>query len=147
MRLVWLIALVLLVGAGGWAYTRMERTPPAIRTIATPAFASSSYEHEFNFSDAGTGLRSARVWLDVRGQEYPLAVEEYPGNALLGANLDIERPIKVVVDPKALGLQDGPATLHAEAMDFAWGGNTALASVPLTIDTRPPRASLLTGLT
>ncbi len=147
MRLVWLIVLVLLVGAGGWAYTRMERTPPAIRTITTPAFASSSYEHEFNFSDSGTGLRSARVWLEADGKEYPLASEEFPGNALLGASLDIERPLKVAVDPKALGIPDGTAMLHAEATDFAWVDNTAHVSVPVTIDTKPPRASLLTGLT
>ena len=147
MRLVWLIVLVLLVGAGGWAYTRLERTPPAIRTITTPGYASSSYEHEFTFSDAGTGLRSARVWLEAGGQEYELASETFPGNALLGASLDIERPIKVVVDPKALGVPDGPAQLSAEAHDFAWGDNTAAMSVPLTIDTKPPRVSLLTGLT
>jgi hypothetical protein len=147
MRLVWLIVLVLLVGAGGWAYTRMERTPPVIRTIATPAFASGSYEHEFNFSDAGTGLRSARVWLEADGKVYELANETYPGNALMGANLDIERPLKVTVNPKELGLPDGAATLNAEAQDFSWSGNTSVASVPLTIDTKPPRASLLTGLT
>ncbi len=147
MRLVWLIVLVLLVGAGGWAYTRMERTLPEIRTITTPGFASSTYEHEFTFSDAGTGLRSARVWLEGDGKEYPLASEEFAGNALLGASLDIERPIKVTVDPKALGIPDGPATLHAEAQDFAWVDNIAHSSVPLTIDTKPPRVSLLTGLT
>ena len=147
MRLVWLIVLVLLVGAGGWAYTRFERTPPRIRTITTPAFASGSYEHEFNFSDEGTGLQSARVWLEADGKVYELASETYPGNALLGASLEIERPIKVAVNPKELGIPDGPATLNAEAHDFAWVDNTATISVPLTIDTKPPRASLLTGLT
>ncbi|MEX2205803.1 MAG: M23 family metallopeptidase [Myxococcota bacterium] len=147
MRLVWLIVLVLLVGAGAWVYTRVERTPPQIRTITTPAFASGNYEHEFNFSDAGTGLRSARVWLEADGKEYELASETFPGNALMGANLDIERPLKIALNPKELGLPDGPATLNAAAKDFAWVDNTAVVSVPLTIDTKPPRVSLLTGLT
>jgi len=147
MRLVWLIVLVLLVGAGGWVYTRVERTLPVIRTITTPGFASGSYEHEFNFSDEGTGLRSARVWLEADGKEYELASETFPGNALMGASLDLERPIKIGVNPKELGIPDGPATLNAEARDFAWVDNTALVSLPLTIDTKPPRVSLLTGLT
>ncbi len=147
MRLVWLIVLVLLVGVGGWVYTRVERTPPVIRTITTPAFASGTYEHEFNFSDEGTGLRSARVWLEADGKVYELASEEFPGNALMGASLEIERPLKVSVNPKELGIPDGAATLNAEARDFAWVDNTAVSSIPLTIDTKPPRASLLTGLT
>jgi len=147
MRLVWLIVLVLLVGAGGWAYTRVERTLPLISTRTTPAFANGNYEHEFLFSDEGTGLRSARVWLEADGKEYELASESFPGNALMGASLEIERPIKVVVKPNELGIADGSASLHAEVHDFSWVDNTSEVSIPLTIDTKPPHVSLLTGLT
>jgi len=147
MRIVWLIVLVLLVGGGAWAYTRMERIAPVISTRTTPAFASGDYEHEFRFADVGTGVRSARVWLEVAGKEYELASEVYPGNAILGANLEIERPIEVVVKPKELGVPDGAATLHAEVHDFSWVDNASDVSIPLTIDTKPPHVSLLTGLT
>ena len=67
MRVVWLIILVFVVAGGGWAYTRMERTPPLISTRTTPSFASGDYEHEFRFTDEGTGLRSARIWLESIG--------------------------------------------------------------------------------
>jgi murein DD-endopeptidase MepM/ murein hydrolase activator NlpD len=147
MRIVWLIVLVLLIGAGGWAYTRMERVPPQIATRTTPEFANGEYEHEFRFSDDGTGLSAARVWLEADGRQFALAEENFEGNPLTGAALLIERPIKVVVDPKKLGIPDGPATLHAEARDFSWMENVAEVTVPLTIDTKPPRVNLLTGLT
>ena len=147
MRIVWLIVIVLLVGAGGWVYTRIERVPPLIETRTTPAFANGDYEHEFQFSDQGTGLRSARVWLEAGGKEYELANETFAGNALMGASLEIERPVKVMVKPKELGLADGPASLHAEAHDFSWVDNTSEVTIPLTIDTKPPQVSLLTGLT
>ena len=147
MRIVWLIVLLLLIGGGGWAYTRVERTPPLIGTRTTPEFANGDYEHEFRFSDEGTGLRSARIWLEADGKQYALAEETFDGNALTGAALEFERPIKVVVKPKELGIADGPATLHAEARDFSWVENMSEVTVPLTIDTKPPRVSLLTGLT
>lgn len=147
MRIVWLIVLALLIGGGYWVYTRVERTPPEIGTLTTPAFASQSYEHEFRFSDADTGVRSARVWLEAGGKVYELAREEYPGNPFTGAALDIERPIGVSIDPKALGIPDGDATLYAEVHDFSWLDNSAQVAIPLTVDTKPPRISLLTGLT
>jgi murein DD-endopeptidase MepM/ murein hydrolase activator NlpD len=147
MRIVWLIVLALLIGGGWWTYTRMERTPPQIGTLATPAFASASYEHEFRFSDGETGLRSAHVWLEAGGKVYELAQEEFPGNPFSGASIDIERPVEIAIDPKALGIPDGQATLHAEAHDFSWLDNTAHVAIPLTIDMKPPRVSLLTGLT
>lgn len=147
MRVVRLIVLLLLVAGGYLVYTRVERTPPVISTRAAPAFAGASYEHEFRFSDEGMGLRSAKITLQVGGEEWGLAEEAYPGNPLTGASLDLERPIKVAVNAKELGVPDGPATLRAEASDYSWMSNTSEVSVQLTIDTQPPRASLLTGLT
>jgi murein DD-endopeptidase MepM/ murein hydrolase activator NlpD len=147
MRVVRLIVLLLLVAGGYLVYTRVERTPPVIATRTASAFAGASYEHEFRLSDEGMGLRSAKVTLRVGGEEWGLAEEAYPGNPIQGASLDIERPIKVVVNAKELGIPDGPATLIVEASDFSWMGNKSEVSIPLTIDTQPPRASLLTGLT
>lgn len=147
MRVVWLIVLLLLVAAGGFIYTRIERTLPVIATRTAPAFAGANYEHEFVFSDEGTGLRDAHVWLEADGKVYELANETYPGNLLMGANLDLERPVKVTLKAKDLGIPDGPATLHAEAHDFSWADTVSHISIPLTIDTQPPRVSLLTGLT
>jgi murein DD-endopeptidase MepM/ murein hydrolase activator NlpD len=147
MRIVWLIVLVLLAGAGYFSYTRLERTPPVIGTLGSPAFANKEYHHQFRFSDADSGVRSVHVWLEENNKIVELASESFPGNILTGADLVIERPIEVVVDAKKLGLADGRASLRAETTDFSWLGNTATVSIPLTIDTMPPRGSLLTGLT
>jgi murein DD-endopeptidase MepM/ murein hydrolase activator NlpD len=147
MRIVWLIVLLLVAAGGYYAYTRLEREPPVIGTLATAAFAGSEYRHVFRFNDAGSGVRHARVWLEAGGKTYELANQEYPGNILTGAELSLERQIEVVVKPKELGLGDGRARLMAETSDYAWVPNTAAVEIALTIDTTPPRASLLTGLT
>ncbi|HKC49434.1 MAG TPA: peptidoglycan DD-metalloendopeptidase family protein [Myxococcota bacterium] len=147
MRIVWLIVLLLVVGAGYYAYTRMERVPPVVGTLTSPAFAGSEYHHLFRFNDDGSGVRHVHIWLEAGGKTYELAEQEYPGNALTGAELSLEREIEVVVKSKELGLGDGQARLMAEATDYSWLANTTQVQIPLAIDTTPPRASLLTGLT
>jgi murein DD-endopeptidase MepM/ murein hydrolase activator NlpD len=148
MRIVWLIALLLLGGAGYYAYTRLERTPPLVSTLTTQGFVGASeYHHLFRFKDEGSGVRHAHVWLEAGGKSYELADQEYPGGVLTGAELGLEREIEVVVKAKELGLSDGQASLNAEVTDYAWVANRATVEVPLSIDTTPPRASLETGLT
>jgi len=147
MRIVWLIVLVLVVGAGYYAYTRLERVQPVIGGLNSPAFVGTEYRHVFRFSDKDSGVRHARVWLEAGGKDYELADQEYPGSILTGAELGIERELEIVLKPKELGVADGSATLQAEVSDYAWIPNTTVLQIPLTIDTTPPRASLLTGLT
>src|SRR5258706_549436 len=147
MRIVWLIVLLLVVGAGYYAYTRMERVPPVVGTLTSPAFAGSEYHHLFRFNDDGSGVRHVHIWLEAGGKTYELAEQEYPGNTLTGAELSLEREIEVVVKSKELGLGDGQARLMAEATDYSWLANTTQVQIPLAIDTTPPRAPLLTGLT
>jgi len=119
MRIVWLIVLVLVVGAGYYAYGRLERVQPAIGGLNTPAFVGAEYRHVFRFSDKDSGVRHARVWLEAGGKNYQLADQEYPGSVLTGAELGIERELEVVVKPKELGVPDGSATLQAEVTDYA----------------------------
>ena len=147
MRIVWLIVLVLVVGAGYYAYGRLERVQPVIGGLNSPAFVGLEYRHVFRFSDKDSGVRHARVWLEAGGKNYQLADQEYPGSVLTGAELGIERELEVVLKPRELGVADGSATLQAEVTDYAWLPNTTVLQIPLTIDTTPPRASLLTGLT
>src|SRR5258705_7837211 len=120
MRIVWLIVLLLVVGAGYYAYIRMERVPPVVGTLTSPAFAGAEYHHLFRFNDDGSGVRHVHIWLEAGGKTYELAEQEYPGNTLTGAELSLEREIEVVVKSKELGLGDGQARLIAEATDYSW---------------------------
>jgi hypothetical protein len=147
MRWVWLFLLAVAGALGGYLFTRFEGRPPEIRTAQTEAYVSRDYRHSFEISDAGTGLQQVRIWLDAGGATHTLKDETYEGNLFTGAALDIDRHLEVVIDPKALGLADGAATLHAEARDFSWRGNVAHASAPLILDTQAPRLSVATGLT
>jgi murein DD-endopeptidase MepM/ murein hydrolase activator NlpD len=147
MRLLtWL--LVALAGAiAGYLFTRFEGQAPVIQTSTARAYVSEAYEHQFRVSDEGTGLESIEIWLEAGDKRHDLVASIFPGNLFTGADLSTERILKVSIDPAELGIPDGPAVLSAEAKDFSWGGNLTEISVPLVIDTRPPRISLTTGLT
>ena len=148
MRLVFWILFIGVAGATtGYLFTRFESQPPEISARTSVQWVSTEYRHEIGISDRGTGLESVRVWLESGGVEHELEQKTYDGTLFLGAALNVPDRIEAVIDPLALGLSDGRATLHIEARDYSWGGNVSRESIPLMIDTRTPRIQLETGLT
>jgi hypothetical protein len=105
------------------------------------------HQHEFRVTDEGTGVERIHVWLESDGETIDLADVTYPGNLFTGANLNIQRTVDIVLRPGELGVGDGGARLVAEARDYSWFGNVARVEIPLLIDTKAPRLSVLTGLT
>jgi murein DD-endopeptidase MepM/ murein hydrolase activator NlpD len=128
-------------------FTRFEREPPVLRTRLDRIVLGNEHAHEFRVTDEGSGVERIHVWLESGGRTIDLADVTYPGNLFTGANLDIQRTVDVLLRPEQLGVADGPALLVAEARDYSWFGNVARVEVPLQIDTRAPRLSVLTGLT
>jgi hypothetical protein len=149
MRIVWVLLLVLAGGLGFYLYTRFEARAPTIETSTEQIWLGTGgpHAHAFRISDAGMGVREIVVSLQNGGEPRELVRESFAGNLFTGAVSRAAREIEVRVDPKSLGLKDGPAVLRAEARDFSWRRNHALVEVPLAIDTRPPRLSVQTGLT
>lgn len=148
MRFLWIIVIMLAGSASGYLYTRFEGTPPFIQMRTSEAWiGAGEHRQEIRVSDDGTGIQLLRVWLESGEETYDLIDQTFDGNLFTGANLRLERKIDVTIDPGALGLADGPATLRVEARDFSWRGNVSTAALQLNVDTRPPRISLETGLT
>jgi len=147
VKVFWLVLLAAAGGVGYAYFTILETDPPTITTRSDTVYVGQSYAHEFQIVDTGRGVQSMRVGIQAGYQTKDLVTETYEGSLLNGAKLAIPRRIEVTIEPKALGLEAGNAVLHAEASDFSWNANTAVASVPLVIDPRPPRVSVRTGLT
>lgn len=148
MRLIWILVIALAGAAAGLLLTRMEGDAPTISGRTTEVYVGSKYLQDFNVADDGMGVRSVSAWVEgADGEPRELLDQEYDGNPLLGASLGISRRVEVEFSPAGLGLADGRAILSVEARDFSWRGNVARLDVPLVIDGRPPRLSVLTGLT
>jgi hypothetical protein len=147
MRAIWILLLVLAGSIAGYMFTRFEREAPVIGTRVDRILLGKEHAHEFRVTDEGSGVERIHVWLESGDEKMDLADVSYPGNLLTGANLNIQRTIDVVLLPEQLGVGDGEALLVAEARDYSWLLNVARVEVPLLIDTRAPRLSVLTGLT
>ncbi|MCS5637964.1 MAG: M23 family metallopeptidase [Myxococcota bacterium] len=149
---IFIAALAGLVVLGILVSQRFEGTPPRLLSseeiVLGPVGATLTIEVE----DADSGPRSLHVRLLDQSGSRTLAQEDYPGGLLAGGDSGGRRQrFELDLDPKALRVPDGRATLVISARDWSWrdgfAGNRTELSIPVVVDTRPPRIELLSGLT
>lgn len=147
MRAVWLLVLVVALGGGYWAWGAFESEPPTIQTLTNMTYVGKEHLQEFTVMDGGRGVETLRVWVQLEDDEVELLSTRYDGTWHSGSDLNIPRRVQVTLDPKTNQLPEGRSTLLAEATDFSFRRNTTRVEIPLLVDTRAPRVTVLTGLT
>lgn len=140
------IALVVL------ASSRLEGEPPRIGLPQEAVLGREVRRVSIDLEDPESGLRSVEVTLEHPGGSRPLESRLFSGSLLAGGAPGSHRQhLEIDLDPAALGLPDGTATLRVTARDWSWrgglSGNTAEATLPLTVDTRAPQIEVESGLT
>jgi len=148
---VLILALIAVVGIGGFAWYRFESEPPGLTAPeAELVIGRAGVKVDLHASDAGSGLRSLHVAVaQPGGAEQVLLDESYPGNLLSGGTRS-EQSAALQLDPAALGAIKGPATLSISVRDWSWrgglAGNEARRDLPLRVDLDPPRIEVTTGI-
>ena len=127
---------------------RLEGEKPAAEIqLASPSLGLSQ-ELTVSFSDSKSGLRDVWIGIAKDGKEYVLVKKDFPGSGFIGGGEVAEESFTILVEPKALGISEGKATLRIVAKDYSWrgrfSGNRTLIEKPVTIDTKPPVISVLT---
>jgi len=133
---------IAVLGAGTWLALRMEGELPTITLLHEVTAFGKSTPWGFVAEDKKSGLRQLRAWVRQGEKTTPLFSEDFPGR---GTH---RREVNLTLDPKALGLADGAATLVVAAQDHSlknFKGNSFFREVPVTIDTEPPRMDLLSS--
>lgn len=143
------VLVILAAAVGGLAFLRCEGAPPEV-SIAGPVWLGKQpRDVTFTAHDEGSGLRRLEVVLETAEGARTLLETRAEGGWLLGTAGEEAGEYSVTLNSQ--GLRDGEATLRVRATDWSWAhvleGNTAEASVPVTIDTKPPRVSIESGLT
>lgn len=134
------IAAVVVLGSGAWLALRMEGELPAITFPKEVSALGRSTAWGFVAEDKKSGLRQVRAWVRQGEKTTALFSEDYPGR---GTN---RREVDLTLNPKALGLADGPATLIVAAQDHSlksFKGNSVFLELPVAIDTEAPRLEIL----
>ncbi len=147
--LVLVVAAAAFVGVG--AYIKFDGQAPAYQFDPDPPeVLGSKTQFTLKLSDRGEGLKSFRLELIQGDASKILAQEAWPGRYLLLGSARAGAEAAVEISPQALGLKDGPATLKLVVRDWSWResfhGNKAEVTRQLTIDTRPPLLSVLSGI-
>jgi murein DD-endopeptidase MepM/ murein hydrolase activator NlpD len=96
---------------------------------------------EITFSDTGSGLRETAVTLTQDNQPRVLSKLEFSGPKTK------RHVVSIPIDPQALKLHDGPATLTVTAADHALWKNSTAVNRLLNVDVIPPQIFLLTPVT
>ncbi len=139
VNLLYLLVLVLLLGAGYYFGPRFEWHAPQIKV--TPDTDSLGLAPiEIDVTDRGTGLKSVSATLNVGGTEHVLASEQFEQPTM-------EKKFTVGLSAKLAGVKEGPAVLRVTARDRSWWrffrGNETVLQRNVTIDITPPSIELI----
>ncbi len=142
---------VLLLGAGALAWIRFEGNAPTVEGPTSLLIGSSS-SVAFDIGDLESGLREIQISVQQADGESVVFERSFPGDLRTGGNaLEIPERIEIEIDPKALGLVHGDASLTVTARDWSWRnsfrGNETQRQIPLEIDLEKPRIQVASGLT
>jgi len=140
--------VVIALAAAGLAVLRCEGAPPSVRAPERIALGRAARSVAVEVEDPGSGVREVAAVLVHPGGEAPLASREFPFRwrlPFVGAQPPVER-VEIAIDPQALGLKEGAATLRISARDHSWrnwlAGNQTRVEVPIALDFHPPRITL-----
>ncbi len=131
----YLVLLAVIIGGAIFVIPRFEWYAPTVNLKLDSDFIGP---RPFNveIKDRGSGLKRVSIVVAEGGSEYPLFEEDYP----MAVN---EKNITIAIDPKKLGIKEGPAAIRITAKDRSWWrffrGNETNVTKNVTIDVTPPR--------
>lgn len=144
-RLVLLGLAIVILAVGGvtlWAGV----TAPAAQLAAPVDVVGRVTPISLAITAGRSGLRSVHVTLEGAKGSTVLAEEELPKTGLLGSGVT-SRTVDAVVDARAAGLEEGPATLVVRTRDWsplsALRGESVALQQQVRVDLTPPAVTVL----
>ena len=136
---LYLIFLALVIGGFIFIFPRFEWHAPTVEMKLDSEFIGLR-PFDVVIKDKGKGLKRVSIGLTNEQGEFPL-IQEYYSLPVM------EKNFAIALDPKKLGIKDGPATIRVTAVDGSyWGffkGNKTTLSKDVKIDVTPPRVEVL----
>ncbi|MCX5826903.1 MAG: M23 family metallopeptidase, partial [Deltaproteobacteria bacterium] len=139
-KIYFISVLTILVCALSWWFfaTIGEMGKPQIQMMQDIRSIGQRTVLEVTFSDSGSGLKNSTITLSQDNQPRILSTLQYKGKKTN------RNAVSIPVDPVALKLHDGPATLTITAEDQAVWKNSASITRMVNVDVVPPQIFLLT---
>ncbi|HEX9666174.1 MAG TPA: M23 family metallopeptidase [Thermodesulfobacteriota bacterium] len=140
-KFFYFIVIVLLVGAMIYVYPEIEWHPPKIDIKLDSDYVGLK-PFDIQIKDKGKGLKKVVISLKDENGESTLVDKGYDSPVK-------EDTITIELDPKKMGIKDGPAELVVSAEDRSrlrfFHGNRANEIKKIKIDLVPPKAEIVSG--
>ncbi len=145
---IFLILILLLIGAGGYGYiTYFEGEKPTINVNNLPDFIGKETKLSFDVADTKSGLRNINIRVIQGDREKEVFSKQYPSVSQSPSTSANKKTIEVDLNPKTLGLKEGKATITIQVRDYSYRdmlkGNLSELSHTVIIDTKPPKINIL----
>ena len=143
-----LIFFFLIVGCGAAAFFLFfEGERPRLSLDSPDAYLGKNSMVEVSAADSKSGLRQLRVKISQGEVVKELYLEQFPRKGFTGVIGEPTKSVKIPFNPAEAGFKDGPALIVLEAHDYSLRGslrgNMTAISKELSIDTTPPKVSIL----
>jgi len=139
--------LFLLIAGAAVFILFFEGEIPVVNLEKSSAFIGKNGSINYSVTDAQSGIHTIFVW-GVQGNEKKMLHSvAYPRNKYTGAIGPSKETKTITFDVQKEGFVDGAMTIIIEATDFSmrgWlGGNKAIATKEVTVDTMPPKIEII----
>ena len=134
------VLIILIAGFGFWFFNSWgELEKPSIQLDQDLTAIGRFKTFNIAFADRKSGLRNSTVTIVQDNQTQALSSLNYVDQVTR------ENNVSITIDPVAIKLHEGPATLYVSATDNSlWKNETTLA-IQVNIDFMPPQIFLLTS--
>ncbi len=145
---LFLVTALAIAGVAGYVFiTYFEGEKPLISGENFPTYIGKDSKIVLTVSDNKSGIRSIEIVLVQKNKEKVLLNKQYQRGSGDVQKATLKEKIALIVNPKQLKLTDGEATLKITATDYSLRsllkGNTSVLTHPVTIDTKPPKVSII----
>lgn len=143
-----LIGIAAVISLAWVVVTKLEGHTPVITAPLESEYIPGKIEIPVVVSDKKSGIRKVFASLVQEGREVTLANITFDENMVEAATGFHEVAFTIKIDAREKGLKDGEALLRIAAWDRSWrkyfSGNVGYIEKEITIDSTPPRISVLT---
>ena len=143
-----MLLILLIAGCGGAAFFLFfEGEKPELTLESPDKYLGRNSLVSVRVADGQSGLRQIRARISQGELAKELYYEEFPRKGFTGRIGESDKGLKIPFNPAESGFKDGPAQIVLEASDYSmrgfFKGNRTTVVRDLTIDTTPPKISIL----
>lgn len=149
--IVVVLGAILIVSAGvGWIVSkRLDLSSPEVKLTPEVTALGAKTTLELGLADRGSGISSVELSITQAGRQVVPFKADYPVRGLRqGTGVNLQN-VFLTLEPRRLGLAQGPAQLKVTVRDASWwrmfAGNVTTLERPVQIDWRPPVVQVLSG--